>query len=72
MHNIKIHILGKIYEISLDDDFYEYIKDDIEKLNNSKNPIRELLNLMLESKNSLFEHEKKLSNVINQIERLEK
>ena len=72
MQNVKIQIVGKIYEISLDDDFYNYIKSDIEQINNSKNPIRDLLSLMLEAKNALFENEKKLENVINQIERIEK
>ena len=68
MKKIKIYLVGQKYEIELEDDFYEYIIDDINKLNNSDNQIRDLLNLMLSSKLELLKNELKMKKLLKKLE----
>jgi len=68
MKKIKIYLIGQKYEVELEDGFYEFIKDDIDKLNNSENQIKDLLNLLLSSKYQNYENERKIANLIQTIE----
>jgi len=71
MKTIEVKLSGKVYEIALDDGFYDYIKADIDKLNNCDNQLKELLNLMFSCKNTIYEQEKQIKTLLNQIERTE-
>ena len=68
MKKVKIYLVGQKYEIELEDDFYKYIIDDIDKLNNSDNQIKDLLNLMLSSKSKLSENELKMKKLLKKLE----
>ena len=68
MKKIKIYLVGQKYEIELEDEFYEYIIDDINKLNNSNNQIKDLLNLMLASKLNLYKNELKMKKLLKKLE----
>jgi len=70
MKKIKIYLIGQKFEIEIEDEFYEYIKDDIQKLNNSQNQIKDLLNLILDSKYNLYENEQQLFVLLNKIGRI--
>ena len=67
MKKIKIYLIGQKYEIELEDDFYEFIKDDINMINNSDNQVRDLLNLMLSNKYKLYNYESKLIELSKKI-----
>ena len=68
MKKIKIYLVGQKYEIELEEEFYNYIIDDINKLNNSDNQIKDLLNLMLSSKSKLSENELKMKKLLKKLE----
>ena len=68
MKKVKIYLNAQKYEIEMEDDFYEYIIDDINKLNNSHNQIKDLLNLMLSSKLKLFQNEFKMKKLLKKLE----
>ena len=70
MKKVKIYLIGQKFEIEIEDEFYEYIKDDIQKLNNSQNQIKDLLNLILDSKYNLYENEQQLFVLLNKIGRI--
>ena len=67
MKNIKIYLIGQKFDIEVEDKFYEYIHNDIIKLNNSKNQIKDLLNLLLLSKNELFKIDKNLNSLLEKL-----
>ena len=67
MKKVKLYLIGQKYEIELEDKFYDYIKNDINKINNSNNQIKDLLNLILDSKYNLYENEEQLSVLLNKI-----
>jgi len=68
MKKLKIVLLGKKYEIELQNGFYEYIKEDINRLNSSSNQIKELLNLFLKEKSLSYENEKKVKKMLKKFE----
>ena len=68
MKKVKIYLVGQKYEIEMEDDFYEYIIDDINKLNNSDNQIKDLLNLMFASKLALSKNEQKMKKLLQKLE----
>ena len=68
MKKVKIYLVGQKYEIELEEEFYNYIIDDINKLNNSDNQIKDLLNLMLSSKSKLSENELKMKKLLKKLE----
>jgi len=67
MKKIKIYLIGQKYEIELEDEFYEYIEKDIQKLNNSQNQIKDLLNLLLKSE---YDNYKCKSVVVGLLEKI--
>jgi len=69
MKKIKIYLIGQKYEIELEDEFYEYILQDIQKLNNSKNQIKDLLNLLLSCKYENYENGIKMRNLLKKFEK---
>ncbi len=68
MKKVKIYLVGQKYEIELEEEFYNYIIDEINKLNNSDNQIKDLLNLMLSSKSKLSENELKMKKLLKKLE----
>ena len=69
MKKIKIYLIGQKYEIELEDEFYEYILQDIQKLNNSQNQIKDLLNLLLSCKYENYENDIKMRNLLKKFEK---
>ena len=68
MKKIKIYVLSQSYEIEIDNRFYEYIKNDIDKLNNSKS-IKDLLNIMLFCKYEQYKNDIKMKKIIKKLEK---
>ena len=65
MKKISTFILGEKFEIEIEDEFFEFIKDDLLKLQNPTP--KELLFLFLKNKKELFQYYKKLEEIINKL-----
>ena len=68
MKKIKIYLIGQKYELELDEEFYEYIKDDLSNLTNAQNQIRALLNLFLKEKYISYKNDKKMKKLMKKLE----
>jgi len=60
MKKISLNILGEKFEISLESDFFEYVKEDLVKLQNPTP--KELLFFILEKNKKEYEILKKIEN----------
>jgi uncharacterized protein YeaO (DUF488 family) len=67
MKKIKVYLIGQKYEIELEDEFYDYILEDIQKLNNSQNQIKDLLNLLLSCKYKNYSNEKVIKKMLEKL-----
>lgn len=65
MKKISTFVLGEKFEIEIEDEFFEFIKDDLLKLQNPTP--KELLFLFLKNKKELFECYKRLEEIINKL-----
>ena len=67
MKKIFLSVLGEKFEIELEDEFFEFVKEDLLKIQNPTP--KELLFLMLKNKKELFETNKKIKNLISKLEK---
>ena len=67
MKKTKIYLLSQTYEIEMEEEFYEYIKDDIEKISSLKS-LKELLNLLLMCKYETYKNDIKMNKIIKKLE----
>ena len=68
MKKIKLYLVGQKYEIEIEDEFYEYVKDDINVLNNSDTQLKDLLNIMLKFSYKSYENEQKIKNLVKKLD----
>jgi negative regulator of replication initiation len=68
MKKIKLYLIGQKYEIEIEDEFYEYIKEDISSLNNSDAQVKDLLNIMLKFSYKSFKNEQKMKNLLQKLD----
>jgi negative regulator of replication initiation len=68
MKKIKLYLIGQKYEIEIEDEFYEYIKDDINSLNNSDTQIKDLLNIMLKFGYKSYQNEQKMKKLLRKLD----
>jgi len=66
MKKTKIYILSQTYEIEMEEDFYEYIKDDIEKISDLS--VKELLNMILSCKYEAYQNDIKMTKLLKKFE----
>jgi len=69
MKKLKIYLVGQKYELELEDEFYEYIKDDLLTINNSNSQVKDLLNLILSLKYKMYKNEQKMTNLLKKLEK---
>jgi len=62
MKTITLYVLGEKFEISLEEEFFEYSKEDLAKLQKISSP-KELLFFVLEKNKKLYELFKKLEKL---------
>ncbi len=67
MKKISLSVLGEKFELELEDEFFEFVKDDLLKLQNPTP--KELLFVILHNKKKLFETEKKIKEIIAKLEK---
>lgn len=65
MKKISTFVLGEKFEIEIEDEFFEFIKDDLLKLQNPTP--KELLFLFLKNKKELFQNYKKLEELVEKL-----
>jgi hypothetical protein len=68
MRKVKLYLLGQKYEVEMEDDFYEYIKNDINKLMNSNSEVKEMLNILLKFSYKSYKSERQLNELLNKLE----
>jgi len=69
MKKLKIYLVGQKYELELEDEFYEFIKDDLININNSSTQIKDLLNLILSLEYKVYHNDKMITKLINKLEK---
>jgi len=62
MKTITLYVLGEKFEISLEEEFFEYSKEDLAKLQEINSP-KELLFFILEKNKNLYKLIKKLEKL---------
>jgi hypothetical protein len=62
MKKISLSVLGEKFEIELEDEFFEFVKEDLLKLQNPTP--KELLFLFLENKKDMFELNERIKRII--------
>ena len=60
--NITLHVMGEKFEILLEEEFFEYVKDDLVKIQNPTP--KDLLFFVLEKNKHLYELLKKIDDKI--------
>ena len=65
MKKISLSFLGEKFEIELEEEFFEFVKDDIKKLKNAT--AKDILMLILKNKKEEFETSKNLKNIIKKL-----
>jgi hypothetical protein len=68
MKKIKLYLIGQKYEIEIEDGFFDYIKDDINNLNNSDSQMKELLNIMLKFSYKSYKNEQKMKKLLRKLD----
>ncbi len=61
--NITLYVMGEKFELLLDEDFFEYVKDDLHKLQNPTP--KDLLFFVLEKDKKIYELLKKIDDNLN-------
>ena len=67
MKRISTFMLGEKFELEIEDEFYEFIKDDLLKLQNSTP--KDFLFLFLKNKKELFQSYKQLEELLEKLSR---
>jgi hypothetical protein len=66
MKKISVSILGEKFELELEDEFFNFIKDDLLKLQNPTP--KELLFLFLKNRKEIFERDAEIKKLIDKLE----
>ena len=68
MKKINLYLIGQKYEIEIEDGFFEYIKDDLNTLNNSDSQVKELLNVFLKFSYKSYKNEQKMNKILEKLD----
>ena len=68
MKKIKLYLIGQKYEIEIEDDFYNYIEEDIVKLMKSDKQVKDMLNAFLKFSYRSYKNEHKLNELLQKLE----
>jgi hypothetical protein len=66
MKKVTVRILGEIFEIGMEEDFYEFVKDDIELLQTATT--KDILRLILSKEKELFTFNSDLKALLEKLE----
>jgi hypothetical protein len=65
MKKISISVMGEKFELEMEDEFFEFVKDDLFKIENPTP--KELLFFILQKNKKDFEREKEIKRLIDKI-----
>ncbi|WP_457564491.1 hypothetical protein [Caminibacter sp.] len=65
MKKISISVMGEKFEIEMEEEFFEFVKEDLQKIQNPTP--KELLFLILKKNKNEFEMNKKISEIIKKL-----
>jgi len=68
MINITIYILGEKFNLSMEDEFFEYVREDLQKLQDITTP-KEVLSFFLDKSKKEFDNEKILKKIVKKLEK---
>ncbi len=68
MKKISISVMGEKFELELEDEFFEFVKEDLLKIQNPTP--KELLFWVLQKNKEDFEKEKKIKTIVEKLEGL--
>ncbi len=66
MKKLSLSVFGEKFEIELEDEFFDFVRDDLLKIQQPKP--RELLFLVLKNKKELFETNKNIKKLIEKLD----
>ncbi|WP_456469855.1 hypothetical protein [Caminibacter sp.] len=66
MKKISVSIMGEKFELELEDEFFEFVKEDLFKLQNPTP--KDLLFLILQKNKEQFETIKEINSILNKID----
>jgi len=69
MKKISLSVLGEKFEIELEDEFFEFVKDDLLKIQHPTP--KELLFLVLKNKKEVFEIHKNIESMIEKLKKID-
>ena len=64
---ISLSVMGEKFEIELEEDFFEFIRDDLLKIQNPTP--KELLFLILQKNKKEYEKDKEIKNIIDKLDK---
>jgi len=65
---LSISVMGEKFEIELEEDFFEFVKEDLIKIQNPTP--KELLFIILKKNKDLYERDKNIQNLISKIDKV--
>ena len=68
MKKISLSVLGEKFEIELEEEFFEYVKDDLKEIQNPTP--RDILFLILKNRKAEFEKDKKIKEIVSKIDKV--
>jgi hypothetical protein len=66
MKKISISVMGEKFELEMEDEFFEFVKEDLQKIQNPTP--KELLYFVLEKNKNEFENQKKIKKILNKLQ----
>jgi hypothetical protein len=64
---ISLSVMGEKFEIELDEEFFEYVREDLLKIQNPTP--KELLFLILQKNKKEYEKDKEIKNIIDKLDK---
>jgi predicted nucleotidyltransferase len=67
---LSLSVMGEKFELELEEEFFEFVKEDLIKLQNPTP--KEILFLILEKDKKIYETDEKIKNLIEKLEKVKK
>ena len=68
MKKFDLQFGGRKYELEFEDKFYNYIVEDLEKINNSKNQVKDIIELMLSKSYKMYRNDKRIAKILKKLD----
>ena len=65
MKNITIYVMGEKFNLSIEEEFFEFVKEDLQKIQNATP--KDILKFVLDKNKKEFESKKKLEKLLKKL-----